>query len=201
MPLIFTTEAKNRWSLTSLPHTPQCSGASLRTRTTLPYLRSGRNRKLPRNMSRYYGSTVSNRPLTTVVAMLHGTLVVSLDITVTRETSRLARAVCVYKHVSVGQSVRSHSKEETCKHAKHQYVRSRLWTALFHLMDRGSDRQRIYPHHSMKWKDVMTHTNTHAAGRFRNLDFSNQHYQYYHIRVPDHWPLSQQRSPHSAAAK
>jgi len=38
---------------------------------------------------------------------------------------------------------------------------------------------------------------THAAGRLRNLDFSNQHYQYYHIRDPDHWLLSQHRSPQS----
>ena len=36
----------------------------------------------------------------------------------------------------------------------------------------------------MKWKDVVKQTNTHTAVRLRNLNFSNQHYQYYHIRVP-----------------
>lgn len=137
--------------------------------------------------------------------MLHRTFVVSLDITFTRQLSRFSRTLYLYKQAGVGQSVcvsvRSHSKEETCKDAKHRYIRNRLWTAMFHLIDRGSDHQRIYPQHSMKWKDVMKHTNTHAAGRLRNLNFSNQHYQYYHIRVSDHWFLSQQRSPQSTTAK
>lgn len=44
----------------------------------------------------------------------------------------------------------------------------------------------IYPQYSMKWKNVMKHTNAHAPGWFRNHNFSNHHYQYYYINVPGH---------------
>lgn len=139
--------------------------------------------------------------LTILVTIHHQTSVASLDIKSTTESSRFPRTLYIYKHVSVRLSVRSHSKEEACKDAKHHNNLSRLWTALFHLLERGSDRQRIYPQHSMKWKDVMKRTNTHAAGRLRYLNFSNQHCQYYHIRASNHWSLSQYRPSQSTTAK
>jgi hypothetical protein len=64
------------------------------------------------------------------------------------------------------------------------------------------DQLGIYPQHSMKWKDVMKHTNIHAPGGLRNHNFSNHHhYQYYYINVPGHRLLSQKRSPRRTAVK